>query len=140
MEKKYIVSALIGLVGALSNNGKTENTDQIIANSLLSDDQETMVAKIHKEKFTISPDCASCQNPCGNTSDYEVSKFDETEPELIELKNQLLEVMTQKVEALSANGLSQLVLPDEIYRGIAYFGYDLEKDSYLKLIEDIRNL
>ena len=37
MKKAKIVSALIGLAGAVSNNGTTENTDAVIEKALLSE-------------------------------------------------------------------------------------------------------
>ena len=71
-----IISALIGLVGAVSNNGKTEQTDRVIREAFLclkdAGSEEEMVQKIHAEKFIIAPDCATCLNPCGNTSDYDL--------------------------------------------------------------------
>ena len=50
MIKKKILSALIGLAGAVSNNGKTEHTDRVVITALLSEDSEEAVAAIHKEK------------------------------------------------------------------------------------------
>lgn len=79
MQGDSIISALIGLVGAVSNNGKTEQTDSVIREAFLclkdADSEEEMVQKIHAEKFIIAPDCATCLNPCGNTSDYDMAQF-----------------------------------------------------------------
>ena len=35
-----ILSALIGLCGAVSNNGKTENTDRVVLEAILSKEPE----------------------------------------------------------------------------------------------------
>ena len=72
MQGDSIISALIGLVGAVSNNGKTEQTDSVIREAFLcltdAGSEEEMVQKIHAEKFIIAPDCATCLNPCGSTT------------------------------------------------------------------------
>ena len=63
MQGDSIISALIGLVGAVSNNGKTEQTDRVIREAFLcltdAGSEEEMVQKIHAEKFIIAPDCAT---------------------------------------------------------------------------------
>ena len=50
MQGDSIISALIGLVGAVSNNGKTEQTDSVIREAFLrlkdADSEEEMVQKI----------------------------------------------------------------------------------------------
>ena len=64
-----VISALIGLVGAVSNNGRTEQTDEVIREAFLHlrepDRDEDMVRQIHAAKNVIAPDCAVCKNPCG---------------------------------------------------------------------------
>ena len=66
-----VISALIGLVGAVSNNGRTEQTDEVIREVFLHlrepDREEEMVRQIHAVKNVVAPDCAVCKNPCGNT-------------------------------------------------------------------------
>lgn len=42
IKNRNIISALIGLVGAVSNGGKTENTDYIIKIALASEDTDEM--------------------------------------------------------------------------------------------------
>ena len=60
MQGDRIISALIGLVGAVSNNGKTERTDSVVREAFLrltdGDNEEETVQKIHVEKFAIAPD------------------------------------------------------------------------------------
>ena len=46
-----ILSALIGLCGAVSNNGKTENTDRLVLEAILSKEPEDAVRRIHEEKY-----------------------------------------------------------------------------------------
>lgn len=54
MQGDRIISALIGLVGAVSNNGKTERTDSVVREAFLrltDGDSEETVQKIHAEKI-----------------------------------------------------------------------------------------
>ncbi len=137
MKKAKIVSALIGLAGAVSNNGTIENTDAVIERTLLSeDDEQKLVELIHAEKFRISPNCATCENPCGNTSDYEVAKFEECDAEVQAEKDKLFDTIV----AFLKNRDKSDAIPELIYRGIAYLGYDLEVKSYEKMIGQIKEL
>ena len=74
-----IISALVGLAGVVGNNGKTKHTDSIVMNALLNcyspADEDAIVTAIRKDKYTISPNCETCPTPCGNTSDYDMTKF-----------------------------------------------------------------
>ena len=101
-----IISALIGLVGAVSNNGKTERTDSVIREALLclkdAGSEEEIVQKIHAEKFIIAPDCATCLNPCGNTSDYDMAQFYAADANVISAKRDLIEAICKKM-SLSEN-------------------------------------
>lgn len=137
MKKATIVSALIGLAGAVSNNGTTENTDAVIEKALLSEnDEQELVELIHAEKFRVSPNCATCENPCGNTSDYEVAKFEECDADVKAEKDKLFDEIVSYLKKRDKSSM----LPELIYRGIAYLGYDLEVNSYQKMIGQIREL
>lgn len=130
MQGDRIISALIGLVGAVSNNGKTEQTDKVIREALLrltdADSEEVTVEKIHREKFTIAPDCATCQNPCGNTSDYDMMQFYGPDAKNIAAKRELIEALRRKLSASE-------IVPETVYQGIAYLGYDLEPEAYTQI-------
>ncbi len=134
MQGDRIISALIGLVGAVSNNGKTKQTDNVILEAFLhltdADSEEETVEKIHTEKFTIAPDCATCLNPCGNTSDYDMTKFYGTDAKTIAAKRNLIEAIRQKLS-------SQENVPEAVYQGIAYLGYNLEPEAYAQIQEKI---
>lgn len=137
MKKAKIVSALIGLAGAVSNNGTTENTDAVIEKALLNeDDEQKLVELIHEEKFRISPNCATCENPCGNTSDYEAAKFEECDADVQTEKDKLFDTIVSFLK----NRDKSDAIPELIYRGIAYLGYDLEVRSYEKTIGQIKEL
>ena len=134
MQGDSIISALIGLVGAVSNNGRTEQTDSVIREAFLrlkdTDSEEEMVQKIHAEKFIIAPDCATCRNPCGNTSDYDMAQFYAADAKVISAKRDLVETVCKKL------GSSENV-PEDVYQGIAYLGYDLESEAYAQIQQKI---
>lgn len=134
MQGDSIISALIGLVGAVSNNGKTEQTDSVIREAFLcltdAGSEEEMVQKIHAEKFIIASDCATCLNPCGNTSDYDMAQFYAADVKVISAKRDLIETVCKKL------GSSENV-PEDVYQGIAYLGYDLEPEAYTQIQQKI---
>ena len=134
MQGDSIISALIGLVGAVSNNGKTEQTDSVIREAFLclkdGGSEEEIVQKIHAEKFIIAPDCATCLNPCGNTSDYDMTQFYAADAKIIAAKRDMIETICKKM------GLLQDI-PEDVYQGIAYLGYDLEPEAYVQIQQKI---
>lgn len=132
---RQVISALIGLVGAVGNSGKTADTDRVIISALLSVDTLSAVDEIHREKHRISPGCASCPTPCGNTSDYDIAGFELTPPDILGLK----ESVSVELVKLAARRESEGILPEEAMRAIAYLGYDLEKESYLSVLEELKN-
>ena len=50
MKQEEVLGALIGLTGAISNNGKTADTDRIVAEALTGDDYEKSIRELHEEK------------------------------------------------------------------------------------------
>ncbi len=95
-----------------------------------ADSEEEMVQKIHAEKFIIAPDCATCLNPCGNTSDYDMAQFYAADVKVISAKRDLIETVCKKL------GSSENV-PEDVYQGIAYLGYDLEPEAYTQIQQKI---
>lgn len=134
MQGERIISALIGLVGAVSNNGKTEQTDGVIRDAFMrledSAAEEETVRKIHAEKFTVAPDCAACLNPCGNTSDYDMTQFYEADEQSIKAKLAL-------IAAIRDSLCSSETVPETVYQGIAYLGYDLEPEAYERVAQEL---
>lgn len=138
---KKIISALIGLAGASGNNEKTEYTDLIVMNALLncysSDNEEEIVAAIIRDKYTISPNCETCPTPCGNTSDYDMEKFLQNK-ELKAIKEELIAETVALAKRVHSSG--KKVLPEEIYKAISYFSYELSVDSYKDLINILKQM
>ena len=150
MENNKIISALIGLVGACNNNPKTQKTDYILIKALAfpltqpEADEETLQAlieEIYAEKYTVSPGCAACQTPCGNTSDYDMNRIYRAEADIRELKLKMISAL----EELAADIYSRqkLDLPDAesmeiFYKVLAYISFDMERDSLLTFWNDVQ--
>lgn len=138
MRGEQMISALIGLVGAVSNNGKTQQTDGVIRKAFSkiqnSGSEQEIVEAVHREKFAISPDCATCKNPCGNTSDYDMDWFHKANESIQNRKLELIRTIGDYLESVQEEKL-----PDLIYQGIAYLGYDLQDAAYVELITQINN-
>ena len=94
------------------------------------DSEEETVQKIHAEKFAIAPDCATCLNPCGNTSDCDMSQFYAADAKIIAAKRDLIEAICKKMS-------SSEIIPETVYQGIAYLGYDLEPEAYAQIQQKI---
>lgn len=135
MNNRNILSALIGLAGAMNNNGKTETTDQVVLAALLAEDSMEVVEKIRAEKFRISPNCATCEMPCGNTSDYNMNLWNQSPEEIILIKQRVVEGLTEIARRYRNAGK----LPDVVYKAIAYLGYDLQIESYEIILEELSN-
>ena len=126
------LSALIGLVGAESNNGKTDDTDAIVRQALLRMHEEDWSQRIREEKFRIAPNCATCSAPCGNTSDYPMEKMESWSADQRAIRERVIGEL-QRIAAVENDAL-----PEIVYRAIAYIGYDLEEDAYQRLLEDMK--
>ena len=100
MQGDRVIGALIGLAGAVSNSGKTERTDEIVREAFLqrkcAEKEDELIAEIRREKYTISPNCETCPNPCGNTSEYDMVKFYEADADVVEAKEQLILAMERR--------------------------------------------
>ena len=128
-----VLSALIGLCGAVSNNGKTENTDRVVLEAILSQEPENAVQRIHEEKYKISPDCASCPAPCGNTSDGDLSRWNEAPESVRKQKEEVMAALERMAFAMAESkakatvenlcGTQELTVPDVVYRAISWLGY-----------------
>ena len=137
MDHAEVIGALIGLCGAVSNNGKTEQTDAVVRLALLHPEQNGMADQIRKEKYRIAPNCAVCETPCGNTADYDMERFYDAPEEVVESKLAVIRALKQTVQADQENRQSSCKLPDGVYRAIACLGYELDAESYQKLKEEL---
>lgn len=155
MEENHIISALIGLVGACNNNPKTENTDQVVMKALSFSpsqseaDSETAAAicqvlidEIRTEKNTVSPGCSTCQMPCGNTSDYDMNRIYDAEPEVRDLKLKILSVLKELAADIynrcKAGALSEESM-DFFYKALVYVSLDMEKEGLLTFWGEVQD-
>ena len=149
MEEKRIISALIGLVGACNSNPKTENTDRLVIKALAfplthpeADDEtlQALIEEIHAEKYTIASGCAGCQEPCGNTSDYDMDRIYEAEADIRELKTEMLSTLKESAADLYSRRKSD-ELPAEsmeiFYKTLTYISFDMGRDSLLAFWNEI---
>ena len=150
MQDNKIISALIGLVGACSNNPKTENTDRVIIKALAflltrqeADDEalQALIEEIHAEKYTIAPGCAVCQTPCGNTSDYDMSRIYAAEADIRDLKLKMISALEKsaadiysrrKIDTLSEESM------EIFYKVLSYISFDMEADSLLTFWNEVQ--
>ena len=124
----------MGLVGATENNPKTENTDEIVRRALLKETTEDWIAIMHREKYRVSPNCETCQYPCGNTSDYPMDKLECWMEKPFQVKEQVV----NELQRIAENSSEGTRLPEIVYKAISYLRYDMQDDSYESLLEEIK--
>ena len=147
MESK-IIGALVGLAGACNNNPKTKNTDAVVIKALAfpllnphadTDTLQDMTKEIYAEKYTVSPGCATCQSPCGNTSDYDMSRIYNAEDSIRNIKLQILSELQNLASDLYRYEKTNL-LPQEsmelFYKVLIYISFDMEKEGLLAFLEE----
>lgn len=141
-----LTGALIGLVRACQNNGKTENTDRIIIEGLFTTNgnanEETlraMIEKVHAEKSVVSPGCDTCAAPCGNTDDYDMNQIWNAQEDIRTLKSQIL----YGIRGMAADAYHAMALgytnPDVnnfFHKALAKISYDLNVDALLPVVTE----
>lgn len=149
MKEDKIISVLIGLVGACNNNPKTENTDGLVIRSLAfpllfpnfgDDELSELLNEIRSEKNAVAPGCAECTSPCGNTSDYDMNRINNTEDDIREIKLQILSKLRKLAmrEYLRRQSAEKSETDIEIfYKAVSFIGYDLDKNTLLELLEEL---
>lgn len=151
MEEDKIISALIGLVGACNNNPKTENTDPLFIKALAfplvrpeADNEtiRTLIEEIYTEKYTVAPGCATCQTPCGNTSDYDMNRIYNAEADIRDLKLKILASL-QELAADIYSGNKVDALPAEsiefFYKALVYTSLDMERDGLFTFWNEVQS-
>ena len=102
--------------------------------AILSPDTVDLTKEIHEEKYQVSPNCATCAFPCGNTSDYPAEAIGQWSDEQRQLKDQILRDLHRIVPESKAGE----ALPDIVWKAIGYLGYDLQNEAYQALLEDMK--
>ena len=99
--KKQLLGALVGLARASEEKELTEGAARAILeglslayNSSVTDaDLVNMIQRLHAEKILMSPDCASCQCPCGRTEDYDMAEVFHASEDLANAKLELFSLL-----------------------------------------------
>ena len=138
-----ILSALMGLVGACSNSGTRNLLIQALsfpANHPDAAAAEGMVKRIQAEKYRISPNCATCTAPCGNTSDYDTNLLYQAEEPLRSLRFALLDELQAVASALCRSACPPEKVPplDFFLRALMWIRLDLEPEYLQELLEETR--
>lgn len=134
MPQDNLVSALVGLAGACYNNPKTPQTDATLRRALTfppTADPQDMLREVYAEKHAVSPGCATCAAPCGNTSDYDMRRLYEAPAEIRDLKLAILD----RLVVLAADERADVEL---LYRGLCYLSYDLEAEALHDILEEMK--
>lgn len=150
MEEDRIISALIGLVGACNNNPKTENTDGVIIKALAfsmaqietgSKGLQALIEEIYAEKHTVAPGCATCQTPCGNTSDYDMNRIYDAEADIRDLKLKILSVLKELAAELYSLQKWDTVPVESMeffYKALLYVSFDMEREGLLTFWNEVQ--
>lgn len=145
-----IISALIGLVGACSNNSKTADTDSLVIKALAFpllcpeyDDRalREIADGIRSEKNSVAPGCAVCTAPCGNTSDYDMRRIYEADEVIRRLKLQILEELQKLAAYVCCNnesGRNPYADSELFYKALSYVSYDMEEADLLGLLDEVK--
>ena len=152
MKYEKIISALIGLVGACSQNSKTEHTDGLVIKALarpLIDSKATeeslleMADEIHSEKNAVAPGCAGCSAPCGKTDDYDMKLIYTADEEIRNLKTRILEDLHEfalyEYNSRQTEGKSKIDVT-VFYKALSYISYDMEKESFSELLGELEKI
>lgn len=152
MREDKIISALIGLVGACGNNPKTAETDHVVIEALAFpllhpeyDDKalQDMVDVIHSEKKSVAPGCAVCAAPCGNTSDYDMRRIDDSDDVIRTVKRQILEEIQKLASYVYVNKESEKISFTDyeiFYKALSLVSYDMDTNSLLELLNEVKKL
>lgn len=152
MGEDRIISVLVGLAGACGNNPKTPETDSLILKALAfpvlcPEPDEESIAKVveglYAEKNAISPGCAECAFPCGNTSDYDMGRIYGARDEIRDIKLQIisrLQNLAAYVCRCREQGKDRELDGDFLCRAISYISFDLEKEPLQDLLEEIGSM
>lgn len=150
MEDDKIISALIGLIGACNNNPKTENTDRVIIKALAfpatlmeagTENIQALIEEIYTEKYIVAPGCATCQTPCGNTSDYDMNRIYDSEADIRDLKLKILSALKElaaELYSLQKSDTMPMEYMDIFYKALSYVSFDMERDGLLTFWNEVQ--
>lgn len=145
-KEKELVGALVGLAKACNVHLKTENTDNIIIQSLAGIFQneqqlEELLQKVREEKFAVAPDCATCLNPCGNTDEFNLDELwnPEISQNVRNLKIELLQVSYKLAfEILNGNIKNTEAAIKLLYKALCVISYDVTEERVRIVLGELK--
>lgn len=152
MREDRIISALIGLVGACSNNHKTAETDSLVIRALAFpllrpeyDDEalREIVDEIYSEKNSVAPGCSLCAAPCGNTSDYDMCRIYEADEKIRKVKLQILKKLQKLAAYVWCNQESGKILYTDsgfFYKALSYVSYDMDEADLIGILDEVEKI
>lgn len=123
-----VLGALIGLARATDGSEHLINADAtgLIINAFRSEGTEAeLLRRIAEEKAKMVPNCLTCANPCGRTSDYDVSRLQLEPPEIRAEKERILALLHALAASFSRRHDSLF------YKGLALIGIEGLSADYL---------
>ncbi len=146
-KEKELVGALVGLAKACNVHLKTENTDNIIIQSLVGIFQneqqfEELLQKVRKEKLAVAPDCVTCLAPCGNTDEFNLDELwnPEISQNVRNLKIELLKVSYELAfEILNGNIKNTEVAIKSLYKALCVISYDVTEERVRIVLGELKN-
>lgn len=152
MREDRIISALIGLVGACDSNPKTADTDSLVIKALAfplicpeHDDASVqgIVDDIYSEKYSIAPGCAMCTAPCGNTSDYDMSRIYEADGAIRSVKLRVLDKLRELAAIIlrcEKSGTGMFENSSFFYKALSYVGYAVDVSELLGILDEAESI
>ncbi len=149
-----LTGALIGLARVCSSNPKTEQTGTLLLEGLSvlalednlsgtdTDGERTsyikeLTEKIRGDKYTISPNCKTCQTPCGNTDDYDLDRMRQGDEGMMERKLHILKIEKELAAVFSEAGMEfPEALQMYLLKGLYAVAEEWSDDYFLDIIEE----
>lgn len=137
-ERDRLLGALVGLSHTIVNKPKTEDTDRVLASGLrlasnpdaAPDALRRMTAIVREEKHRVAPNCATCAMPCGNTSDYDMTRLWNAPEDVRTLKLRILNSLFR----LAQGRPSEEMVP-VIDQGLFVLAEDWDEELLLPIAE-----
>ncbi len=121
-----LIGALVGLARATDGNEHliTPDSTAVVLDSLAAnpsgeEELKDLLARVDEAKKKMVPDCFLCANPCGRTDSYDLSRIDQEEWDVREVKLRILAELRDLYEGNIDTDLELL-----LYRGLIAIGLE----------------
>ena len=152
--KKQLLGALVGLARASEEKELFESSACAMleglslaynpsADSSVTDtDLVNMLQRLHAEKLLMSPDCASCQCPCGRTDDYDMEEVLHASEDLRNAKLELFALLGDLANlsiGMSSKDASKMIV-QTINDALFQIGCTFEASQLEPWLEKVRRM